>query len=188
MKSKIAAMEMSVGTIVTIVLLMGVLVLGGVLIQKIYFSSIENVGVIDQSVKNEISKLFNQDTSKKIIVYPATKLVSIEKGNQDPLGFAFSIRNTGTKEAKFEYTVSVNDPNIKTNCNINAEEAQDWIQAGSSGEITIPAGDFMTDPEFVRFIIPDNAPPCLVRFGIDVKKDGAQYSPTISVDINVKGK
>src|SRR3989344_4313299 len=104
--NKKAAMEMSVGTIVTIVLLMGVLVLGGILIQKIYYSSIENINNIDQSVKNEINKLFNQDSTKKVIVYPSTRLISIEKGNQEPLGFAFSIRNVDSEDGLFKYSVT----------------------------------------------------------------------------------
>ena len=44
----------------------------------------------------------------------------------------------------------------------------------------------MVDPEFVRFSIPENAPPCWVRYGIDVEKDRVQYNPTINVDLKVK--
>ena len=57
MKNKKAAMEMSVGTIVTIVLLMTVLILGLVMIRTIFKGSIENINSVDQSVKNEINKI-----------------------------------------------------------------------------------------------------------------------------------
>jgi hypothetical protein len=187
-KNKKGAMELSVGTIVTIVLLMTVLILGLVLVRTIFSGAIENIDSIDQAVKNEINKLFSEDTSRKVVIYPATRLVSIQKGNDKELGFAFSIRNVETQEGRFSYTVSVNDPNIRDNCGINAGEADAWIKAGGQGDVTLPPGNRMVDPEFVRFIIPEEAPPCLVRYGLDIKKDGQQYSPTVSIDIKVKSR
>ncbi len=179
---------MSVGTIVTIVLLMTTLILGLVLVRTIFKGSTENINSIDQAVKNEVNKLFAEDDTRKIVIYPPTKLITIQKGNADYLGFAFSIRNVDTQVGVFTYTVSVNDPQLKTNCNVDNIEVNKWIKAGASGSVTIPAGDSMADPEFVRFIIPEIAPPCLIRFGIDVKKDGVQYGNTVNVDLKVKAK
>lgn len=184
--SKKAAMEMSVGTIVTIVLLMTVLILGLVLVRSIFSSSIENIDSVDQAVKNEINKLFSEDNSRKVIIYPSSRLVTIQKGNDRELGFAISIRNVDTKEGKFTYVVSVNDPDVRSKCSITDSEAEAWITAGKQGEITLPPGSSMDDPEFVRYMIPDNAPPCTVRFGVNVKKDGTQYSPTVNVDVKIK--
>jgi len=56
-KNKKGAMEMSVGTIVTIVLLMSVLVLGVFLVQKIFQSSTNVVDQVDQQVQNQINQL-----------------------------------------------------------------------------------------------------------------------------------
>jgi len=185
-KNKKAAMEMSVGTIVTIVLLMTVLVLGLVFIRTIFFSSTDNIKAIDQSIKNEINKLFSEDDARKIVVFPGSRKITIKKGNDEELGFGFSIRNIETTEGAFSYTVAVNDNEINDKCGIVAVEANEWIVAGGSGNINIAPGDKMIDPEFVRFMIPDNAPPCLVRFGIDVKKDGSIYGTTLNVDVKVK--
>ena len=49
---------MSVGTIVTIVLLMAMLVLGLVLVRTIFTGSTENIKDIDRKVKDQITKLF----------------------------------------------------------------------------------------------------------------------------------
>jgi len=185
-KNRKAQMQMSVGTIVTIVLLMTVLILGLVLVRTIFSGAIENVNSIDQSIKTEINKLFAEDDNRKLIVYPPSRLIKIKKGNEDYLGFALSIRNIETKEGEFAYNVFVNDPNIRNNCNINAEEAESWIKAGKSGSVKIPAGDVMSEPEFVRFLLPNDAPPCLIRYGIDVKKDGQQYGNTINIDLKVE--
>ncbi len=179
-------MQMSIGTVVTIVLLMTVLVLGLVLVRTIFSGAIENVESIDQSVKNEITKLFSEDDSRKVVIYPASRKVMIQKGNDDYLGFAFSIRNIETTEGEFTYEVFVNDPNIRENCNINIEEAESWIKLGRTGSLNIPPGTSMTDPEFVRFLIPDNAPPCAIRYGINIEKNRLQYGSTLSIDLEVQ--
>jgi len=183
---KKAQMQMSIGTIVTIVLLMTVLILGLVLVRTIFSGAVDNINNIDQAVKNEISKLFSEDDSRKIVVYPSSRLITIKKGNQDYLGFAFSIRNVETTEGEFTYNVFVNDPDIRAKCNINTQEAEAWIKAGKSGSVKIPPGDVVLDPEFVRFLIPDNAPPCLIRFGINVEKNNQQYGNTVNIDLKVE--
>ena len=177
---------MSVGTIVTIVLLMTVLILGLVLVRTIFTGAIENVESIDQSIKNEINKLFSEDDSRKIIIFPPTRQITIKKGNEKNPGFAFSIRNVEITEGKFTYEVFANDPDLRNRCNLNIQEIESWIQVGRTGSITIPPGSSMIDPEHVRFFIPESAPPCTVRYGIDVEKDRVQYGTTISIDLTVK--
>lgn len=188
MAFKKAQMQMSVGTIVTIVLLMTVLILGLILVKTIFKGAVQNVNNINQGVKNQISKLFAEDNSREIVVYPSTRLITIKKGNKEYSGFAFSIRNVETTEGKFTYNVFVNDPNIREKCSIDSREAESWIKAGESGSVNIPPGDIMTDPEFVRFLIPNNAPPCLIRYGVNVKRDGQQYGGTISIDLKIESK
>jgi len=188
MAFKKAQMQMSVGTIVTIVLLMTVLILGLVLVRTIFKGATGSVNNINQAVKNQINKLFAEDSSRKIVIYPSTRIFTIKKGNKDYLGFAFSIRNIETTEGKFTYSVFVNDPNIRKKCNINIQEAESWIKAGKSGSVSIPPGDVMIDPEFVRFLIPDSAPPCLIRYGINVKKDNQQYGNTVNIDLKVESR
>ena len=58
MKNKRAAMEMSVGTMVTIVLLMIVLVLGIFFIQRIFRTGTTAIDGIDAKIQNEIDNLF----------------------------------------------------------------------------------------------------------------------------------
>ena len=180
MKNKKAAMEMSVGTIVTIVLLMTVLILGLVMIRTIFKGSIENINSVDQSVKNEINKLFSEDTSRPVVVYPTSRLIIIKKGNQDYLGFAFSIRNLETEKQTFTYEIKTEG---NSDCKISSQEALSWIKAGGRGSTTVSASSSMTDPEFVRFLIPSTTPACLIRYNVMVN-DG-EYSD-ISVDLKVE--
>ena len=109
--SKIAekrgAMEMSMGTLVTIVLLMTALILGLVMVRTIFFSATDNINQIDQAVKNEITKLFSEDNNKKVVIYPSGRQITIKKGNDIDLGFAFSIRNIDVTSGSFHYDVKV---------------------------------------------------------------------------------
>lgn len=183
MKSKKAAMEMSVGTIVTIVLLMTVLVLGIVLIQEIFFGAKDNIKEIDQSVKNEIKKLFTDDNTKKIVIYPETRKLKIEKGKSDS-GFGLSIRNVKQESDKFSYEISV----IEASCGLRFTEAEEYISLGQSrSNINLPAGAFMDNPIFVRFNIPETAPPCEIRYQVQVYHNGREpYTNPIDVDLEIQ--
>jgi hypothetical protein len=185
MKSKKAAMEMSVGTIVTIVLLVSVLVLGIFLIQKIFASAKGVVDLTDQQLRNEINKLFSEES--KISVYPGTRLVEIKQEDTDGVGLG--IRNLLTGQAgtkKFSYEVVVSDPKIDDKCGISASEAEDWIVTGKEEKnIPIASGDFSTQK--VLFEIPNGAPLCTIRFRINVKAENDAYA-TDFFDLKVKAK
>ena len=184
-KQKKAAMEMSVGTIVTIVLLMSVLVLGLVLIRTIYSSSVENIKGIDQEVKGQIRKLFAEEDSRKVVIYPSTREITIKKG-QDDAGFGFSIRNVQQEPDGFSYEVIAQE----TSCSMRLSEAERLISLGKEGRnINLPAGSFMDQPIFVRFKIPETAPPCDVRYQLQVF-DGTNgpYTPPIQIDLHIKSE
>jgi len=184
-KGRKAAMEMSVGTIVTIVLLMTVLILGLVLVRTIFKGSVENINSIDQSVKNEINKLFSEDDSRKVVVYPATRDISIAKGSEG--GFGFSIRNTEPSDQTFTYTVTVSE--IPSGCQMTQQEAEGLIILGKTGSVQIPSGDSLENPVLVKFSVGESASICNIRYGLNVKQnDGTLYLPTVSVDLNIKAK
>ena len=182
-KSKRAAMEMSVGTMVTIVLLMAVLILGIFFIQKIFGAGTTAIDEIDQSIKNEIRELFSQDESRQIVIYPSAREIRMKKGASG--GFAFSLQNIEYDDGGFSYTVSVLE--IGSNCQMTESQADSLIILGKSGSnIQIPSGSELENPIFVKFSIPKTASLCHIRYGIDVKKDGEIYLPTVSVDLEIK--
>jgi hypothetical protein len=166
-KNKKAAMEMSVGTIVTIVLLMAVLVLGLTLTKNIFRDAGNSINQIDRGVEDQINKLFSQDDLKKIAIYPG-RSVSIKKGG-DESGFAFSLRNLEKTEGRFSYEINSDE----TDCQgeITRGEALSYISLGQKGEgIRILSGNVMEYPELVKFDLPDNAPPCEITYIVDVEK------------------
>jgi len=186
MKKK-AAMEMSVGTIVTIVLLMTVLILGLFLVRTIFRGAVENIDGIDQAVKNEITKLFSEDSSRKIVIYPPTRKISIKKGEEGK-GFGLSIRNVLGEDAKFSYEISAQE--IKKGCDMRLSEAEDLIGLGREGRnIQLGAGNKMADPILVSFDIPETAPPCQIKYSLTVfegSKGGPVYGSSVDVILTIK--
>jgi len=182
MKSKTGAMEMSVGTIVTIVLLMSVLVLGVFLVQNIFSSAKGAIDLTDQQLKDEISKLFSGES--KISIYPGTKFIEIKQEKTDGVGLG--IKNLLTGEAgtkKFSYTVIASDVE---NCGVSKEEAEGWIITGRAEEdIPIASGDFST--EKILFRIPVGAPLCIAKFRINVDAGEDTYA-TDSFNVEIKAK
>jgi len=182
LKNKRAAMEMSVGTIVTIVLLMTVLILGLVLVNKIFRSSTSSIDQIDQAIQGEINKLFAEE-GKKVVIYPTSREISLKKG--DSGGFGFSIRNNDPQEGSFSYEVTTTE--VSRNCDMTNMEAEDLIILGKTGrDINVPSGSYMENAVLVKFEIPESAKVCNIRYGLDVKKDRDQYIPTLSVDLEIK--
>lgn len=182
MKSKRGAMEMSVGTIVTIVLLMSVLVLGIFLVQKIFKTGTSAIDQVDTKIQSEIDRLFTEE-DKSVVVYPKERAITIKKG--DSGGFGFSIMNKENSEGSFSYLVSVGE--IASNCKLSEEDAEKLIVLGKSGDgIILPSGSKLEDAIFVKFDIPELTPLCQIRYQIDVKNNDEQYSPSIGVDLTIK--
>lgn len=180
---KKAAMEMSVGTIVTIVLLMAVLILGLTLVRTIFSSATENIGAVDEAVKSQIRDLFSEDSAKKIVILPSSREFSVKKG--DTGGFAFSIRNSGLDPVStFSYEVRVVE--VAHTCSLSISQADGLLILGRSGSLQIPSGDTLESPVHVNFRIPEEAPLCDINYGVDVKKDGTLYTPTITVKLEIK--
>jgi hypothetical protein len=184
LKNKKAAMELSIGTIVIVVLSVTMLILGLVLIRTIFSGSIDAIGQINQEVTNKISETFASESNAKIAIYPASRRISIEKGNQKGLGFAFAVRNLESTEGEFTYTVIADQPNLKEKCGINENEAESWITIGS-GTFNLGAGSKQEIPELVLFQIPETAPPCQIRYNLNIQKDGETYGQSVSVYLNV---
>lgn len=176
MKKK-AAMEMSVGTIVTIVLLMTVLVLGIFLVQRIFFVGTNAVDSIGTEVENEIQKLF-ADEGKRVAIYPTSRDVKMKKGG-DPAGFAFSVRNTDPEEARFSYSVTAQDV---SNCGDLRESQAENFLIGGEGSFSLGSGDTLQFPRLVKLDLPETAPVCTLTYNLEILKDREAYS---DVDIFV---
>ena len=162
MKSKRAAMEMSVGTIVTIVLLMSALVLGLILTKTIFNTSKSAMDLTEQQLTNEIGKAFGSDEAK-LAIYPKSGRLTIKQEQEEAIGLGIRNLLTGTSGAqKFSYEVKV----AQSTC--GNENVLSWIKIGSKEEdISISVGDYYDTK--IYFEIPTGAPLCTVKYRIEVR-------------------
>ena len=181
MKDKRGAMEMSVGTIVTIVLLMSVLVLGIFLVQKIFTSSSGAIDQVDTQLQNQINQLFAEE-GKKLVVMPTSRDISIKKG-KDPSGFAFSVVNKGAEQAEYNFEVKSSDV---SNCGSTmTNERADSYVLGGTGSFTLAAGGSLDPARLIRFVVSEEAPICTIIYELGVYRDGLADS-NANLFLNIK--
>jgi len=173
-KNKRAAMEMSVGTIVTIVLLVSVLVLGLFLVQRIFGSGINAIDSIDTQIQNEINQLFSTGETSKIAVYPTSREVNVKKGD-DPKGFAFSVYNDAKESSSsFEYSIEADDV---SDCGSTfTKSIADSYLLGKTGSFELGPTSMLENARLVRLSVPESAISCTIFYNINVKRDGVSYT------------
>jgi len=182
-RNKKAAIELSMSTIVILVLAMSMLILGLVLIRTIFTGATGNVATMNEKVKGEISKLFEEDT--RTVINLPNGLAAMKQGEQ--FGVSFGIQNKGMSQ-KFKWKVIVQDDNIKSKCGVTSDKALKWITGGLTGSVDIASGQKYSD--IIRFNIPDQAvndvSKCIIRFQLIVSnEDGTPYA-TEPFDVQIK--
>jgi len=173
--SKKGAVELSIGTVVIIVLAMSMMILGIVLIKNIFEGSTTAVSALNKGVVNEINNLFS-DKDLRIAFAPGTRRVNMEQGESEE-GFAFSVRNKEKEEKRFTYTVEV-DPNFdvrkKCGASFSKNDLNDWLVL-DSGTINLGPEKVQEIPVLILFEIPESAPLCTIPFLVNVKDTGNTY-------------
>lgn len=175
---------MSVGTIVTIVLLMSVLILGIFLVQKVFSSGTNAINQIDVKLSSQIDALF-ADEGKKIAIMPNPLEGGLVIKQGEEGGFALSIQNKYSTDRTFEYSVS----HIETgnDCSLTPEQANGLLGMGKAAKgLNLPSGQSMETPILVKFDITENVPLCEIRYIIEVRTsdDGKTYS-TALMDVKI---
>jgi len=164
---KRAAMELSMSTVVILVLAMMMLIMGIVLVKNIFGTATGAISDVDKGVKDKIAQMF-AEPDKKLVIYPTARKIEITQRTQGE-GFAFSVRNIGLESIKYSYRVEA-DSNfeIKKKCaGLTKKDADGWIDL-NSGSFTLKGSSVMENPKLVSYTIPDNAPACTIPYNINV--------------------
>ena len=184
LKNKKGAMEMSVGTIVTIVLLMTVLILGLVLVRGIFTGGINSIGKINDKVNSQIDDLFADDEALRMAIYPSDSKLKIKQKTQGE-GFAFALRNNDLDQQRFSYKLEVDELfDIQGQCHINKNTADSWL-ISLRGTVNIPGSQRVERPELVLFNIPEDAPKCTIPYIVEVYRDDNSLYSSAKVFVTV---
>jgi len=176
-KSKRGAIELSVSTIVIVVLAMSMLILGLVLIKNIFSGAIYNVDTMNEQVKEELNKLFTDD-GQKIAVYLPDNLAKIKQG--ETFGVAFGIKNTVKGESQAgRFTYIIQATSVEKGCGLTLQQADTYLVLRDEGSFELSPGGLHADR--VRIRPSDTAPLCEISYDIIVKKDGQPYETTFFI-------
>jgi hypothetical protein len=173
------AIELSMTTVVIIVLSMTMLILGLVLVRTIFQGAQYNVENINDKVRGEINKLFTEE-AQKIVVYLPAEGAKIKQGESYAIQVA--IKNIEATPQTWTFKTSVAEMG---GCPATTNPMT-WISLGKS--LTMPqATSGETKYQTVKFIPPLTAPLCSVRFNIDVSSSAGLYAST-SFDVQIQSK
>ena len=170
--NKKAAIEMSMTTFVTIVLVVIVMVLGIFFIQRIFQSGTNAIDSIDSQVQSEINKLFSSEGTK-LAVYPTSRQITFNQGDANK-GFAFSVRNDDVESAHFSYALAATDVS-KCGSTMTKAKADNYV-LGETGSFSLGPGNSLDLPQLILFIIPESAPPCTMGYNLQINRGSEPYS------------
>ena len=174
MANKKAAVELSIGTIVIIVLAMSMLILGLVLVRNIFRGATDSVDEINEGVKEEIKNLFVREDDRAVLKL-TDGTAKVKQGQS--FGVAFGVRNTemgSTTSQTFKYDTILDDPAIRDKCGVSKEVAEDWVNFGS-GTLSVNPGKF--DAERIKVTIPEDAPLCETKYRILIYRPDKGETP-----------
>jgi hypothetical protein len=125
------------------------------------------------SLESNLNWVFVED--KRTIIHLSNQIAKIKQNEE--WGVAFGVKNLARGEAtasQFHYEVTVSDPDVTQKCGIGPNDVESWIRTGRSDDMTISPGESYFG--IARFLVPESAPLCTVRFHLDVTKDGVHYA------------
>ncbi len=176
-KNKNAAIELSIGTVVIIVLAMTMLVLGIALIRNIFKGATSAVDLSNDKVISEITTLFSDEGSDVVVKLGADQTAKIKQGS-GPFAMAIGARKPDktaiTARDTIKYRLSL-DEGVG-----NCAHSSSYNNANTEKLFKTPVG---VDNNFDRFQgsqafaaielnIPDGVPLCTQKVFIDVKEKG----------------
>ena len=177
MNDRKGALELSIGTIVVIVLAVSMLILGLVLVKNIFSGATYNVDQLNKNVEAEINKLFNE-RGEKIVMYLPNNQADVKQGKS--YGVAFGVKNTVQGEStagKFAYKVEASS--IQKGCQLTVQQANNYVILGDTGSFDLLPGQ--TKFELVKVQPSSSAPLCEIKYTLSVTKDGQPYDSTFFI-------
>lgn len=158
---KKAALEMSIGTIVIIVIAVTMLIMGIVFVRSIMCGALGLTGDLNNRVKGEIENLFGATGAEVQCLGAGGEPVKMLPGKTNNIYCGIK----ATKTAKYSIELISYEGTISTK-----SEIKNWLITDSwQGDVS--PGDEIPK-KVVRVNIPDNAPEETLMLQIAIKKDG----------------
>lgn len=171
-KNKKGALELSVGTIVIIVLAMTMLIFGFVLVKSIFTGATDSVDTLNEKTRNEISKLFTDESKNVVVFLGSDQKAKIRVGTED-FGIGIGAKTSDGSTAvrtRMKYKISLSDAEKdscvkeigeKNTLNLIKQRTEEWIEFDEMDGDNVYA--------IVSITIPKGTVICTQKILIDVK-------------------
>ena len=173
-----AALELSIGTIVVVVIAITMLILGIVFVRSIMCGAIGLTGEMNDKVRGEINALFGSTQGEAQCIGSSGEAIKMIPGEVNYVYCGFK----APKEAKYSIELIDYKGVYSTKSDIKG-----WIVDDSPWQGTIPPGD--NEPKKIaRLNIPENAPEDNLILDIAVKRDdgsGMKLIKTYTLDFKI---
>ncbi len=174
-RGKKGALELSVGTIVIVVLAMTMLILGMVLVRTIMCGAVGLTGELNNKVRGEINDLFQSTSGEIVCIGSGAEPVSIIPGQVNAIYCSIQAPQT----AEYSLQISSISGDILTE-----QEIQEWIVGEETWKGRIAPNDKLPK-KVLRLRVPDNAPNDLITLNIEILREGNLVSSQ-QLDFEIK--
>jgi len=159
--NKKAALEMSIGTIIIIVIAVTMLILGIVFVRSVMCGALGLTGDLNSKVKSEINQLFDA-TGAEVNCLGSEESIKMMPGETNFVWCGIRA------PVQAEYSVALTQARSST---LTESEIESWIREDSWGPMSVAPGDSQPKKVF-RLDIPDNAPEDTITLDVAIKKNG----------------
>lgn len=172
--NKKGAIELSIGTVVIIVLAMTMLILGLVLVRNIFTGATENVDTLNDKVKGEIVNLFSDSGSSIAVKLGGDRTAKIKAGTDLGIGLGAQPKQGGlAKDLKYQLTISSTTPPSPTECITKLGGQQGFISLFEqpslfSSQTLFDEWEGSSAFSIIRINVPDGTPICSQKVQVDV--------------------
>lgn len=159
-------LEMSINTIVIIVIAVTMLILGLVLVRTIMCGAVNLAATTNEGALDQINKLFSESSSEDYTCMGSgTSLMAVIPGKNNLVGCGFksTTPTTFTYEYKIEYAADSAGNNIQS-------QVQSWIRDTMTGTVSVTPG--MTSMGRILMAIPSDAPEGSIKIKATITKQG----------------
>lgn len=168
------AIELSIGTIVILVLGVSMLILGIVLIRQIMCSALGLTGDVNSKVTGELNKLFGE-SGGEVACIGSGNAVKVIPGQTNIIYCSIKAPEQAT------YSIEVTGANSDSKT-LTGAEVQSWITSQAFSQPISPSD---RDPKKVVYLkIPNTAPESTISINLLVKKGGEQIA-TETLDFQI---
>ncbi|MFH1249137.1 MAG: hypothetical protein V1660_03225 [archaeon] len=131
MMNKKGALEMSIGTIVIIVMAVTMLILGLVLIRTIMCGALMTSIDLTNSMKGQINKMFQETGNDVVLLKGPQNVISIPPGESSGIWFAF--KPEVLTEYNYRFDIYLNEVYKRAPYNMRESDIQKWFTTPLSG-------------------------------------------------------